>query len=167
MISLKHKSKGFTIVELLIVIVIIAILATLVIVTFTGIQKKARDSQRQTDIIALDSHLEAFYAEHGFYPSYKDVTTASWVSANMKGLDPNALLAPNSSTVLANTDPATATTTTSYNYYPMSGSAACTASATTEDAPDANGNWTDNGCDGFHLGTGLESGGTFIKNSNT
>ena len=54
MISLKQKSKGFTIVELLIVIVVIAILATLVIVTFTGIQQKARDSKRETDVDALE-----------------------------------------------------------------------------------------------------------------
>ena len=44
MISLK-KQKGFTLVELLIVIIIIGILATLVIVTFSGVQAKARDSR--------------------------------------------------------------------------------------------------------------------------
>src|SRR6185437_14654013 len=94
MISLKQKSKGFTIVELLIVIVVIAILATLVIVTFTGIQQKARDSQRQTDITALDQHLEAFYGENGYYPTLKDLQTTSFVADNMKGLDPQALVSP-------------------------------------------------------------------------
>lgn len=39
------KSKGFTIVELLIVIVIFAILATLVTVTFTGIKDKQKNSK--------------------------------------------------------------------------------------------------------------------------
>ena len=60
MYSLKKRQSGFTIVELLIVIVVIGILATLVIVTFTGIQQKARNSKRQTDINALGSHIEAY-----------------------------------------------------------------------------------------------------------
>jgi prepilin-type N-terminal cleavage/methylation domain-containing protein len=94
MISLNKKSKGFTIVELLIVIVVIAILATLVIVTFTGIQKKARDSQRQTDVTAVASHLEAFYANNGYYPTLADLQSSSFVSGNLKGLDPQALVSP-------------------------------------------------------------------------
>jgi prepilin-type N-terminal cleavage/methylation domain-containing protein len=50
MISLKNKaSKGFTIVELLIVIVVIGILAALVVTTYNGIQQKARDTERKTD----------------------------------------------------------------------------------------------------------------------
>jgi prepilin-type N-terminal cleavage/methylation domain-containing protein len=44
------KQRGFTIVELLIVIVIIAILAAISIVGFTGIQKRAADSKRDSDI---------------------------------------------------------------------------------------------------------------------
>src|SRR5580698_7400255 len=99
MISLKQKSKGFTIVELLIVIVVIAILATLVIVTFTGIQQKARDSKRQTDIDALDSHLEAFYANNGYYPTITDLQSSTWVSANMKGFDPTALTDPKGTSI--------------------------------------------------------------------
>src|SRR3982751_4821398 len=94
MISLKKRQSGFTIVELLIVIVVIGILATLVIVTFTGIQQKARNSQRQTDINALDSHLEAYYAQTGSYPSFAVLTSSGWQAANMKGLDPAALVDP-------------------------------------------------------------------------
>jgi len=97
MISLRKRQEGFTIVELLIVIVIIGILATLVIVTFTGTQQKARDSQRQTDINAVDSHLESYFAENGYYPDADDLTGAgavAFVQANMKGLDPEALKDP-------------------------------------------------------------------------
>src|SRR6478752_2416936 len=114
MVSLKNKSKGFTIVELLIVIVVIGILATLVIVTFTGIQQKARNSQRQTDINALDSHIEAFYADKGFYPTYAQLNDNTWRSANMKGLDADALVDPKGNSV-ANAD-ATATTYYTYGY---------------------------------------------------
>ena len=55
MISLKSKQKGFTIVELLIVIVVIGILVALVVTTFSGIQRRARDTERQTDIKAVHS----------------------------------------------------------------------------------------------------------------
>jgi prepilin-type N-terminal cleavage/methylation domain-containing protein len=91
----KSGQRGFTIVELLIVIVVIGILAALVIVTFSGIQQKARDTKRQTDVKALHSMLEAFYAQDGSgYPILADVNVASWRATNMKGLDATALCDP-------------------------------------------------------------------------
>jgi prepilin-type N-terminal cleavage/methylation domain-containing protein len=97
MISLKQKDSGFTIVELLIVIVVIGILAGLVITTFNGIQQKARDTERETDIKALHGQVEAFYAQKGYYPSLTDMNTASFVSQNLKGLDVDALKDPKGS----------------------------------------------------------------------
>lgn len=97
MISLKRKQSGFTIVELLIVIVIIGILATLVIITFTGIQQRARNTKRQTDINSVDSHLEAFNADQGYYPTLANMNDSAWVASNLKGLDPAALKDPQGS----------------------------------------------------------------------
>lgn len=88
------KQKGFTIVELLIVIVVIGILAALVITTFSGVQNRARDTERETDIKALHGQLEAYYADNGGYPSLTDFNTASWRATNMKGLDAEALKDP-------------------------------------------------------------------------
>jgi len=156
MVSLKNRSKGFTIVELLIVIVVIAILATLVIVTFTGIQQKARDSQRQTDINALDSHIEAYYAQHGNYPTVDQLNSSSWRSTNMKGLDPEALLAPNSTTAIDST----ASTTSKYSYAPTEGSGSSASACTSTSLAD------DSSCDTFTLTALLESGTTFTKKSN-
>jgi prepilin-type N-terminal cleavage/methylation domain-containing protein len=94
----KTNKSGFTIVELLIVIVVIGILAALVITTFSGIQQKARDTKRQTDIKALHSQLEAFFAQNGGgYPVLADVNDAAWRATNMKGLDANALCGPSNS----------------------------------------------------------------------
>lgn len=88
MTSLKSKQQGFTIVELLIVIVVIGILAALVITTFTGIQQKGRNTKRQTDINTLHSHLEAYYAQNSKYPTFGDMNSQSFRTANLKGLDP-------------------------------------------------------------------------------
>ena len=160
MTSLK-KQKGFTLVELLIVIIIIGILATLVIVTFTGVQAKARDSQRQTDIEAVDSHIEAFFAEKGYYPSYADLTNTTFISTNLKGLDLQALIDPK----LSDPSPTSASLATDlkngagdathYGYAPTQsdGTTACETDDTT--------------CAQFTLTATLESGGTFVKKSTT
>ncbi len=101
MISFKKaRSSGFTIVELLIVIVVIGILAALVVVTYNGIQQKARDTERKTDINALHGQLEAYQAQNGKYPTLdniNNVSPADFRQTNMKGLDPAALGDPNNS----------------------------------------------------------------------
>lgn len=107
----KQTESGFTIVELLIVIVIIGILAALVLNTFTGAQKKARDSKRDTDIKAISTQLEACYnddattvtasgscgttAPGGLYPVAVN-------STSLKSLDPKALVDPSGSVTLSN-----------------------------------------------------------------
>jgi type IV pilus assembly protein PilA len=94
MISLKKRNQGFTIVELLIVIVVIGILALLVITTYSGIQAKARNSKRQTDVQSIQTQLEAYFSQNGYYPSLTDMNSSSWLTTNMKSLDQNALTDP-------------------------------------------------------------------------
>ncbi len=59
------KQKGFTIVELLIVIVVIAILATITVVAFNGINSKARDAVRAQDMVTIKKALMAYDAVNG------------------------------------------------------------------------------------------------------
>jgi prepilin-type N-terminal cleavage/methylation domain-containing protein len=87
MISLKKNNRGFTIVELLIVIVVIGILAALVIVTYNGIQQKARDTERKTDVKAIQGHLEAYWADNAKYPTLAQANDATFRTNNFKGLD--------------------------------------------------------------------------------
>lgn len=62
------RPKGFTIVELLIVIVVIAILAAIVTAAYNGVQQKARDSVRSTDIANVQRAIEMYYADNAVYP---------------------------------------------------------------------------------------------------
>jgi prepilin-type N-terminal cleavage/methylation domain-containing protein len=66
--SLLIKNRGFTIVELLIVIVVIAILAAIVIIAYNGVSQRARDAKRLTDITAVYKAIQMYYADNGTYP---------------------------------------------------------------------------------------------------
>lgn len=65
--------RGFTIVELLVVIVVIAILAAISVVAYTGIQERARDADRTSDINAIHKAIELYAADYGSYPKQGNV----------------------------------------------------------------------------------------------
>jgi prepilin-type N-terminal cleavage/methylation domain-containing protein len=132
MISLKKRNKGFTIVELLIVIVVIGILALLVITTYSGIQAKARNSKRQTDIQSLQTQLEAFFSQNGYYPNLtQNMNNAGWLSTNMKSLDQNALIDPSNPTQSKTLLAAPAAKSYSYAVTESDGTTSCESDNTT------------------------------------
>ncbi len=65
----RANEKGFTIVELLIVIVVIAILAAIVIVAYNGIQNRAKTTRAQTNANAVQKIAESYNADNNVYPS--------------------------------------------------------------------------------------------------
>jgi type II secretion system protein G len=135
MSSLKKVSqKGFTIVELLIVIVVIGILAALVITTYNGIQQKGRNTERETDLKALQGQLEAYYAQNGAYPDETQLTTTSatnvtFIGASMKGLDKEALRDPKAAAGSYALAAAPAANVYSYEATQADGATACTLAA--------------------------------------
>ncbi len=126
MISLKQRKQGFTIVELLIVIVVIGILAGLVITTYSGIQQRARNTERQTDLKAVQGQLEAYFAQNGRYPTSGTQASATaglggtsannvtFIGTDMKGLDKEALRDPKATP--GDYSLATGSTTNKYAY---------------------------------------------------
>ncbi len=63
-----RNARGFTIVELLIVIVVIAILAAVSIVAFNGAQQRARDTIRIKDLKDVARAVELYKIDNGSYP---------------------------------------------------------------------------------------------------
>ncbi len=68
--------RGFTLVELLIVVAIIGILATIIIISYTNAQARARDNKRKSDIQALSSAIEMYYTDKKIYPWYYESRSA-------------------------------------------------------------------------------------------
>ena len=66
---LKKGRSGFTLVELMIVITVIAILATIAVASFTRVQKQARDTKRKGDMQTLATSLQAYFTENNSYPA--------------------------------------------------------------------------------------------------
>ncbi len=95
--------RGFTIIELIIVITIMGILLILGVVNLRGSQSNARDVQRTADVQAIASNFENFYLngnyEQGITPgSYPSSTSGGGTNAGLLSLipdmDPKSLVAP-------------------------------------------------------------------------
>jgi prepilin-type N-terminal cleavage/methylation domain-containing protein len=63
--GVQNKQQGFTIIELLIVIVVIGILATITIVAYRGIQDRASDLKRTTDVASVMKAMSIWKQDNG------------------------------------------------------------------------------------------------------
>ena len=74
---MKLSSKGFTLIELLVVISIIGVLTTLVLVSYTGAQKQARDASRRSDLNQYRNALQNYAVSNGGkYPVHPEAYDA-------------------------------------------------------------------------------------------
>ena len=80
----RQHNGGFTIIELLVVTLVVGILSTLVITTYSGVQAKNRNSDRQANIDEIQSKLETYYVQASTYPTLDNLNDSSWRKANLK-----------------------------------------------------------------------------------
>jgi len=124
--SPKNKQPGFTIVELFIVIVVIAILAAITIVTYSGIKNRAQDSRRLQDVQSIVAALDAHKILIGTYPNPIPNDPSGWeVSKNTPESFLSALKSSGTLTSLTPVDPINSGNNM-YKYYKYpAGNAGC------------------------------------------
>jgi len=77
MTTFNNRNLGFTIVELLVVIVVIGILASITIVSYSGVSKKAIATALQSDLINASDQLKVFQLNGGLYPTAQNCPIAN------------------------------------------------------------------------------------------
>lgn len=91
---MRKAVRGFTIVEIIVIITVIGILSTIGIVSFDNIQKSTRDKQRYNQITIIGEALEKYYDAKGQYPDCD--TLAANPTSILPDVDPDVFIPPNS-----------------------------------------------------------------------
>lgn len=71
--------KGFTLIEILVAVTIIAVLVSIGVVSYASVNKRSRDAKRKGDVEQLRSALEMYRADIGSYPN---TGSGSWTDAS-------------------------------------------------------------------------------------
>jgi len=74
---MNKKNKGFTLIEMLVVVAVIGLLASLILVGLSSFRTRGRDTRRVADTKEVQNGLELYYMKNGQYPvvSGGDATT--------------------------------------------------------------------------------------------
>ncbi|MDK2899352.1 MAG: hypothetical protein PWQ10_539, partial [Patescibacteria group bacterium] len=73
----KNNHQAFTIVELLVVIVVIGILATITIVSYTGITSRANETAIKSELSNASTKLNLYYATYSSYPTTTGLSSST------------------------------------------------------------------------------------------
>jgi prepilin-type N-terminal cleavage/methylation domain-containing protein len=90
------KQRGFTLIELIVIVAVVGILATIAVIGYTRVQADGRDSQRATSVVAIAEGLERYYDENGEYPSCRTMTGTSSTVGQLLGIESASFRAPQS-----------------------------------------------------------------------
>ncbi|MGB9848060.1 MAG: type II secretion system protein [Minisyncoccia bacterium] len=66
---MRNKNKGFTLIEMLVVIAVIGLLAALILVGLSSFRTRGRDTRRIADLKEVQNGLEVYYMKNGTYPT--------------------------------------------------------------------------------------------------
>lgn len=80
----RRLSIGFTIVELLIAVAVIAILAAIVLMTYRGIQDRAKNSIKLNDLKTTQRLVETYKVINGEYPKTTSNPKSNWKAADVR-----------------------------------------------------------------------------------
>lgn len=155
------RRSGFTLIEVLVTITIMAVLLIIAVFVIRGGEANARDNERKTDVSTIAQQLETYYTSGsdtttviGQYPGLDQVANnEATTKATLRDLDWKTLRAPGvadaspMSLIAASTNTAQTPTTSQYIYQPLTSTGAlCTTTST--------------GCRKFVIYYALENGGT-------
>lgn len=76
MLSMLRSKKGFTLIELMIVVAIIGILAAIAIPNFLRFQAKSKQSEAKTNLGGIFTAEVAYYGEHNYYGNFGEIAWA-------------------------------------------------------------------------------------------
>lgn len=73
----RHEGEGgFTLVELLVVIVVLGVLSAIVVFSVAGISNKSKSAACKSDVAAVQTAEEAYYAQNNAYTTIANLVTA-------------------------------------------------------------------------------------------
>lgn len=85
-----NRTRGFTIIEVIVVVTVLGILVSVAFFALGKVQKDARDSTRRGNVATITEALEKYYRENGEYPSVRSLVnnyagnTGAVVAAKLK-----------------------------------------------------------------------------------
>lgn len=152
---MQKTKSGFTIVELLIVIVVIAILAAISIVAYNGIQQRARDAERAQDIATIQKVLEMYYIDNGTFPYTEELQDPTWRKANLATQDQGIFINPQDTRNIENSINASGSTVgiDRYSYYSIIDSSGTTCRLPLNNGP----------CTGYRMAWVLEAAPSTVQ----
>jgi general secretion pathway protein G len=74
--SRRYNQDGFTLIEIMVVILILGLLATIVVQSLRGAADKAKKTKAQADLAEIKTALDRYYLDNGFYPTTDQGLTA-------------------------------------------------------------------------------------------
>jgi len=80
------KNKAFTLIELLVVIAIIGMLSAITVIVLQNARAKSRDAKRIADVKQIQTSLELYFNDNGFYPASVTSTIATGSTVYMVSL---------------------------------------------------------------------------------